>query len=128
MFFRKKTTAGRSYLQIVENRWEDGRPRQHVLLTLGRMETLQETGALDTLLQSGARFSSKLLVLSAHRRGQVPTVAIRDLEALTEVEAEQDGHRFLLRSEARGSCGKVFLAVGVALPPTVRRVDAQSSA
>ncbi len=77
MFFRRKTTAGRSYLQIVENRWEDGRPRQHVLLTLGRLDALLETGEMDTLLQSGARFSSKLLVLTAHRRGQVPTVATR---------------------------------------------------
>lgn len=79
MFFRKKTTGGRCYLQIVENRWEDGRPRQHVLLTLGRLDALQADGALDTLLQSGARFSSDLLLLTAHQRGQVPTVATRHI-------------------------------------------------
>jgi hypothetical protein len=28
MFFRTKTSGTRSYLQIVENRWEDGRPKQ----------------------------------------------------------------------------------------------------
>jgi transposase len=47
---------------------------------------------------------------------------IRDLSRLQEVEIEQDGKRFLLRSEATGTCGKVFQSVGVALPPTVRQV------
>jgi transposase len=47
---------------------------------------------------------------------------IRDLERLEEVEIEQDGKRFLLRTEATGTCGKVFQAAGVALPPTVRQV------
>ena len=35
MFFRTKTSGTRSYLQIVENRWEDGRPRQRVIATWG---------------------------------------------------------------------------------------------
>jgi hypothetical protein len=30
MFFRTKTSGPRTYLQIVENRWEEGRPRQRV--------------------------------------------------------------------------------------------------
>jgi len=47
---------------------------------------------------------------------------LRDLEALTEVEVEQNGKRYALRSEARGTCGRVFRAVGVAFPPTVRRL------
>ena len=34
MFFRTKTSGTRTYLQIVENRWEDGRPRQRVIATL----------------------------------------------------------------------------------------------
>ena len=37
------------------------------------------------------------------------------------VEVEQDGKRFLLRSEVQGTCGKVFQTVGVALPPTVQQ-------
>lgn len=52
---------------------------------------------------------------------------MRDLEALVEVEVEHEGKRFLLRSETRGCCGKVFQAVGVALPPTVRRLAPASS-
>ncbi|MBV8231711.1 MAG: hypothetical protein JO329_17145, partial [Planctomycetaceae bacterium] len=46
-----------------------------------------------------------------------------DLDRLQMVEVEQDGKRFLLRSEIQGSCGKVFQAVGVAVPPTVQQVS-----
>ena len=47
---------------------------------------------------------------------------ISDLERLQMVEVEQDGKRFLLRSEVQGTCGTVFQTVGVALPPTVQQV------
>ncbi|MBV8311189.1 MAG: hypothetical protein JO344_12470 [Planctomycetaceae bacterium] len=53
MFFRTKTSGTRSYLQIVENRWEDGRPRQRVIATLRRLDQLQQTGQFDSLLVSG---------------------------------------------------------------------------
>ena len=49
MFFRTKTSGSRSYLQIVENRWEDGRPRQRVIATLGRLDQLQQSGQLEDL-------------------------------------------------------------------------------
>ena len=48
---------------------------------------------------------------------------IGDLDRLQVVEVEQDGKRFLLRTEAQGTCGQVFQAVGVALPPTVQQVS-----
>jgi transposase len=48
---------------------------------------------------------------------------LRDLELLEEIEVEQKGRRFLLRTEARGVVGRVFQAVGVALPPTVRTAE-----
>ena len=48
---------------------------------------------------------------------------IQDLDRLQMVEVEQDGKRFLLRSEVQGTCGKVFQAVGVAVPPTVQQVS-----
>jgi len=35
---------------------------------------------------------------------------IRDLGNLQFAEVEQDGKRFLLRSEAQGTCGRVFAA------------------
>jgi Transposase DDE domain len=77
MFFRTKTSGTRSYLQIVENRWEDGRPRQRVLATLGRLDQLQQTGQLDSLLVSGARLAQSVLLLSAHAKGQLPTITTR---------------------------------------------------
>ena len=46
---------------------------------------------------------------------------ISDLDRLQMVEVEQDGKRFLLRSEVQGTCGKVFQTVGVAVPPTVQQ-------
>ncbi len=45
---------------------------------------------------------------------------IRDLNALEEIEVEQEGKRFLLRTEARGGCSAAFRAAGVGLPQTVR--------
>src|SRR3954465_13882170 len=77
MFFRTKTSGTRSYLQVVENRWEDGRPKQRVIATLGRLDQLQQTGQLDALLVSGARLAQSVLLLSAHAKGQIPTVTTR---------------------------------------------------
>jgi len=48
----------------------------------------------------------------------------RDLTNLQYAEVEQDGKRFLLRSEAEGTCGGVFAAAGVALPPTIQQIEA----
>jgi Transposase DDE domain len=47
---------------------------------------------------------------------------IGDLEALQEVEVEYQDKRFLLRTQPRASCSKVFHAVGVALPATIRKL------
>lgn len=46
----------------------------------------------------------------------------QDLKALEEVIIEENGKRFVLRTESKGICGKVFQAVGVALPPTIREL------
>jgi transposase len=81
MFFRQKTVKGHTYVQIVENRWEQGRTRQRVLATLGRLDQLQESGGLEVLLESGSRFSGSLLVLSEHRRGELPAIATRRIGA-----------------------------------------------
>jgi Transposase DDE domain len=77
MFFRTKTSGPRSYLQIVENRWEDGRPRQRVIATLARLDQLQQSGQLDALLVSGARLAQSVLLLSAHAKSQLPTITTR---------------------------------------------------
>ena len=51
---------------------------------------------------------------------------LRDLDRLQEIEVLQGQKRFVLRSQARGVCGKVFQAVGVALAPTVREIGAEN--
>jgi transposase len=79
MFFRTKKSGTRSYLQIVENRWVDGRPKQRVIATLGRLDQLQQAGQLDALLASGARLSQSVLLLSAHAKGQVPVINTRHI-------------------------------------------------
>jgi hypothetical protein len=86
MFFRTKKSGPRIYLQIVENHWRDGRPQQRVLATLGRLDQLHERGQVDALLQSGARFAQKLLVLSAHQQRQLPIVRTQRLGAVLVFE------------------------------------------
>src|SRR3954453_1917856 len=77
MFFRTKTSGPRTYLQVVENRWEGGRSRQRVIATLGRLDHLQQSGQLDALLASGARLAQSVLLLSAHAQGRLPTITTR---------------------------------------------------
>src|SRR5215472_825376 len=47
---------------------------------------------------------------------------LRDLDRLQEIELEQDGKRFLLRTPTTGVAGKLFQAVGVALPSNLREL------
>jgi hypothetical protein len=77
MFFRQKRSGDYVDLQIVENRWEKGRSKQRVIATVGRLDQLQQSGQLDGLLQSGAKFAEAVMVLSAHRRGDVPAIRHR---------------------------------------------------
>lgn len=69
MFFRTKKTKEMEYLQIVENRREGKKTKQTVIATLGRLEQMQQKGGLEALLSSGSRFSEKLMVLEAGRKG-----------------------------------------------------------
>ncbi len=65
MYFRKKISQGRTYLQIAESRREGKRVRQRVICTLGRLDQLQESGQIERLVRSGARFAAKAMVLNA---------------------------------------------------------------
>jgi hypothetical protein len=65
MYFRRKTSGGRAYLQIVASRREGDQVRQQVIATLGRYEDLKASGQLERLLRSGARFAEKAMVLGA---------------------------------------------------------------
>jgi hypothetical protein len=53
---------------------------------------------------------------------------IRELDRLQEIETEQEGKRFLLRTPVTGDVGRVFKAVGVALPPNIREVGPSAPA
>jgi hypothetical protein len=79
MFFRTKTSGPRSYLQVVENRWEGGRSRQRVVATLGRLDQLQQGGQLDALLASGARLAQSVLLISEHAQGRLPSISVRHI-------------------------------------------------
>ena len=77
MYFRKKTSGGRAYLQIVESRRDGAQVRQQVIATLGRIEDLRDSGQLERLLRSGARFAAKAIVVNALAEGTVTANAAR---------------------------------------------------
>jgi hypothetical protein len=77
MYFHRKTSAGRVYLQIVESRRQGDQVRQQVIATLGRYDELRDSGQLDRLLRSGARFAAQAIILDAVRGGTANAVAVR---------------------------------------------------
>jgi hypothetical protein len=79
MYFRKKTSGGRAYLQIVESHRDGGQVRQQVIATLGRYEDLRESGQLERLLRSGTRFSRKAMVVDAVHDGSATVSEVRRL-------------------------------------------------
>lgn len=72
MFARTKTVRRYEYLQFVENYRDEGKTRQRVITTLGRLDRLQESGQLDALLRSAVRFSKKAALLEAYNAGTFP--------------------------------------------------------
>ena len=46
----------------------------------------------------------------------------QDLKALQEILIEDHGKSLAVRTECIGFCGKIFQAVGVAIPPTIREI------
>ena len=54
-------------------------------------------------------------------------VLLADLDRLQEIAIEQDGKHVILRTPATGVAGKVFQAIGVALPPNIRNAAPQPS-
>lgn len=111
MYFRRKQSQGRFYLQIVESHRSGDQVRQRVIATLGRLDELEASGQLDRLLRSGARFVRQAMVLDAARTGEAPTIAVRRIGAALVFErlwaesgcqdviaalARRRGHRFAL--------------------------------
>lgn len=85
MFFRAKQAGGRTYLQLVKNEWRDGKTRQQVIATLGRLDKLLESGMFGSLLRSGTRFNISSIscdgaaseddTLSTHQVGKLVRVS-----------------------------------------------------
>jgi len=77
MFARIKESGKYKYLQIVENRREKGSTKQRVVSTIGRMDRLQETDHIESLIKSLSRFSRKnILVLTTSNNPKVNAVTI----------------------------------------------------
>jgi hypothetical protein len=72
MFARIKKSGKYKYLQMVHNRRVDGKVRQQVIGTLGRLDVLQKTGELDGVIASLSRYAKEVAVLDAHRGGKTP--------------------------------------------------------
>jgi len=111
MYFRRKQSQGRFYLQIVESHRTGDQVRQRVIATLGRLDELEASGQLDRLLRSGARFVQQAMVLDAARTGEAPTIGVRRIGPTLVFErlwaetgcqdviatlARRRGHRFAL--------------------------------
>jgi len=76
MFARIKKSGKYQYLQIVTNHKEQGKVRQQVIATIGRMDELEAKGRIETLIRSLSRFSERaMLILSG--RGEPSLEAVR---------------------------------------------------
>lgn len=71
MFARIKKSGKYQYVQVVHNERINGKVRQRVIATLGRLDVLKETGQLDQLLESLARLSDHAAVLNALKTNQI---------------------------------------------------------
>jgi hypothetical protein len=68
VFLRTKKSGRYEYLQLVHNQRVDGQVRQQMLASLGRVDRLRESGELDRLIASLARFSEVSAVLGPDSR------------------------------------------------------------
>ena len=109
MYFRRKTSAGRAYLQIVESRRDGTQVRQQVIATLGRFEELQASGQLERLVRSGARFAAKAMVLSAASDEAAIKIAVNRIGPALVFERlwEENGCRTVI-TELAGKCKHGF--------------------
>jgi len=67
MFVRRTVARGHTYLKIVRSYREDGKMKQEVLFTLGRLDALQESGQIDGLLKALGRFATRQQLVDVSR-------------------------------------------------------------
>ena len=75
MFFRLKKSGQRGYVQIVENKRDGAAVRQRVIANLGRADELAASGALASLIASGAKLTDQ--VCSSTRSTRTPRARCR---------------------------------------------------
>jgi hypothetical protein len=68
MFLKKKTSynddgSKREYLQLVESRRINGKPRQIVLMTLGRLDTEEGKEQIEKIAEAVLKASEKLKLI-----------------------------------------------------------------
>lgn len=104
MFIRKKVAGPNVYLQIVEGIRENGKVRQRVISTLGRLDQLQESGQLEGLLASGAKFTKSMSVITEHKKGALTEHGTKKIGPGMVFERlwEQTGIRKCLKSQLQG--------------------------
>jgi len=100
VFTRIKKSGHYQYLQIVQNQRIDGKTRQQVIATIGRLDELQQSGRLDGLVSSLAKFTQHVAVIDAVKTDQVlPSATVHIGPALVfERLWEQIGMPKLLHS------------------------------
>src|SRR5215472_635113 len=127
MYFRRKNSGGRTYLQIVESRREGDQVRQQVIATLGRVDELQASGQLERLLRSGARFAAKAMVLTAASDDATKIAARRIGPALVfERLWEETGCRAVI-AELAGARGHKFALERAVLLTVLHRLFVSGS-
>ena len=101
--FPQEVLRGRAYLQIVQSRREGASVRQQVIATLGRIDELQQSGQLERLLRSGARFADKAIGLDALDRGEATAISTRRIGPALAFERvwEEAGCRPVIESLAK---------------------------
>jgi transposase len=62
MFVRIKKTGTYQYLQIVQTYREDKKVKQRIIATLGRLDKLQQTGDIESIISSLTKFSENILL------------------------------------------------------------------
>lgn len=86
MFIRAKKKGPHTYLHIVESERVGNKVVQHMRHSLGRLDQLQESGAIDSFLASGLKFARNLNVLDAHAHGETTTTKTERIGAPLLVE------------------------------------------
>ena len=97
MFFRLKKSGERGYVQIVENKRDGAAVRQKVIVSLGRADELAASGALASLIASGAKLTDQVLLINA---------LVEDAEGALSVAAKRIGGPMLF--------GRLWERLGVA--------------